>query len=137
MPTERSHHTSHGLNLNKKGKDWIVNSLVKEIRNLNLPGKTSPPIVLPWRDVEKKDDLGNQFLAVTEDDDKEDPSTSSGNDCQQFGDSGVHVDLPPNIDMECLGQTSKTCNDPQEDVPTCKSNTLKRLPTNKYVDFLC
>jgi hypothetical protein len=136
MPTERSHHTSHGLHLNKKGKDWIVNSLVKEIRNLYLPDKTSPPIVLPWRDVKEKDELGNQFLAATEND-KEYPSTSSGNDCKQFGDSAVHVDLPPNIDMACLRQTSKTCNDPQEDVSTRKSNRLKRLPTNKYLDFLC
>jgi len=32
MSTERRHHTKHGLHLNKKGKDWIANSLVKEIR---------------------------------------------------------------------------------------------------------
>jgi hypothetical protein len=49
--------------------------------------------------------------------------------------TAVHVDLPPNIDMECLGQTSKTCNDPQEDISTRKSNRLKRLPTNYYLDF--
>jgi len=51
MFTERRHYTKHGLHLNKKGKDWIVSNIVKEIRNLYLPCKVSPPIVLPWRDV--------------------------------------------------------------------------------------
>ena len=114
-----------------------MNNLVKEIRNLYLPGKISPPIVLPWRDVKKEDSLGNKFLAVTVNDDMECPSTSSGNDCQQFGDSAVHVDLLPNIDVECLGQISEACNDPKEDVTIHKSNRLKKLPTNKYQDFLC
>jgi len=47
MSTERRHHTKHGLHLSKKGKDLIVNNLIKEIRNLYLPCKVSPPIVLP------------------------------------------------------------------------------------------
>ena len=51
MSTERRHHANHRLQLNKKGKDWMVNNLVKEIGNLYLPCKVSPPIVLPWRDV--------------------------------------------------------------------------------------
>jgi hypothetical protein len=33
MPTERRHHTRHGLHLNKKGRDWVVNNIIKEIRN--------------------------------------------------------------------------------------------------------
>jgi hypothetical protein len=49
--TERIHHTAQGLHLNKKGKDWIVNNLVKEIKNLYRPLRTSLPIVLPWKDV--------------------------------------------------------------------------------------
>jgi hypothetical protein len=134
MSTYRRHHTNRGLHLNKKGKDWIVNNLVKEIRNLHLPGKISPPIVLPRRDVNEnvsqlappnkdhiwsrsdlKDDFGNQVLTVTVNDDTECPSPSSGNDdCQKFGDSAVGVDLLSEIDVECLGQTSKVCDDPQK-----------------------
>jgi hypothetical protein len=64
--------------------------LVKEIRNLYLPGKLSPPLVLPWRDVNEnvsqlaepnkgcywsrsdlKEDFGNQVLTVTVNDDTE------------------------------------------------------------------
>jgi len=96
----------HGLHLNKKGKDWIVNNLVKEIRDLYLPGKISPPIVLPWRDVnvnvsqqtrpnkgrywsrsDLKEDFGNQVLTVTVNDDTDCPSPSCRNDdCLKFGD---------------------------------------------------
>jgi len=136
MPTERSHHSNHGLHLNKKG-NWIVNNLVKEIRNLYLPGKISPSIMLPWRKVKEKDDLGNQFLTFTANGDTERLSTNSGNNCQQFGDSAMLVDFLPNIDVECLGQTTEACDDPQEDVTIRKSNRLKKLPTNKYQDFLC
>jgi hypothetical protein len=53
IPTERFHHTPHGLHLNKKGKNWIVNNLVKEIRNLYQPHKMVSPIVLPWKDVQE------------------------------------------------------------------------------------
>ena len=49
IPTERLHHTNHGLHLSKKGKNWIVNKLVKEIKNLR-PTEVSS-IVLPWKDV--------------------------------------------------------------------------------------
>ena len=101
MSTERQQHTNHGLHLNKKGKDWIANNLhvVKEIRNLNLPGKISPPIVLPWRDVNEnvsqlaepnkgrywsrsdlKEDFGNQVLTVTVNDGTECLSPSCRND---------------------------------------------------------
>jgi hypothetical protein len=45
------------------------------------------------------------------------------------------VDFLPNIDVECLGQTTEACNDPQEDVAICKSKRLKKLPTNKYQEF--
>jgi hypothetical protein len=109
MSTQRRHHTNHGLHLNKKGKDWRVNNLVKKIRNLYLPGKISPPIVLPWRDVNEnvsqltqpnkgrywsksdlKEDFGNQVLTVTVNDDMECPSPSCRNDdCLKFGDSAV------------------------------------------------
>ena len=48
--TERLHHTNHGLHLNKKGKNWIVNNLVKEIKNLHPARRKVSPIVLPWKD---------------------------------------------------------------------------------------
>jgi len=54
-----------------------------------------------------------------------------------FGDSAVGVDLLSKNDVECLGQASKVNDDPQEDVTIHKSNRLKKLPTNKYQDFLC
>jgi hypothetical protein len=57
--TERIHNTDHGLHLNKKGKDWIVSGLVKEIRNLYLPHRISLPIVLPWKDVNECQRLSN------------------------------------------------------------------------------
>jgi len=49
MPTERRFHTNHGLHLNKQGKDWIARNLVKEIGNLHLQDKSTPPIMLPLR----------------------------------------------------------------------------------------
>jgi hypothetical protein len=44
-------HTNHGLHLNKKGKNWIVNNLVKEIKDSFLPHRIPLPIVLPWKSV--------------------------------------------------------------------------------------
>jgi hypothetical protein len=49
FPTERMHHTNHGLHLNKKGKSWIANNIVKEIKALFLPHRAPLPIVLPWK----------------------------------------------------------------------------------------
>jgi len=132
--------------LNKKGKDWIVKNLVKEIRNFYLPCKISPPIVLPWRDLNEnvsqltqpneghylsrsdlKENFGNQILTVKENDDMEYPSPSCRNDdCLTFGDSAVGVDLLSKSGVECLGQTSKVNDDPQEDVTIRKSNRLKK-----------
>ena len=51
IPTERSQHTTHGLHLNKKGKNLIVNNLVKEIKNLHTVHRTASPIVSPRGDV--------------------------------------------------------------------------------------
>jgi hypothetical protein len=134
MSTERRHHTKHGLHLNKKRKDWIVNNLVKEIRNLCLPCRISPPIVLPWRDVNEnvsqlaepnkgcywsmsdlKNDFGKQVLPVTVNDDMEYPSPGCrSDDCLKLGDSAV-VDCLSKIDVECSGKTSKVNDDPQEE----------------------
>ena len=48
-PTEREHHTRHGLHVNKKGKHWIIKNVLKEIRNLHCPLHINPPIVLQWK----------------------------------------------------------------------------------------
>jgi hypothetical protein len=53
ISTEREHHTRHGLHLNKKGKHWVTNNIVKEIRNLHLPPNLTPPIALQWKDINK------------------------------------------------------------------------------------
>jgi hypothetical protein len=140
MSTERRHHTKQGLHLNKKGKDWIVNNKVKEIRNLYLPCKISPPIELPWKDVNEnvsqlaqpnkdhywsrsdlKNDFGDQVLPVTVNDDMECLSPSCRNDDNlKLGDSTVDVDSLSKTNVECLRQTSKINDDPQEEVTLCK-----------------
>jgi len=154
LSTERRQHTKHGLHLNKKGKDWIVNNLVKDIRKLYLPCKVSPPIVLPWKDVNEnvsqlaepnkgcywsmsdlKDDFGKEVLPVTVNDDMECPSPGCrSDDCLKLGDSAV-VDCLSKIDVECSGKTSNVNDDPQEEVMTRKSTRLKELPTNKFQAF--
>jgi len=55
--TERRHHTRHGLHLNKKGRDWVVNNIIKGIRNWKLSCRLSSPIELPWKN--EINDLGN------------------------------------------------------------------------------
>jgi hypothetical protein len=50
MSTEREHHTRHGLHLNKQGKHWVTNNLVKEIRNFYFPHNITPPVALQWKD---------------------------------------------------------------------------------------
>jgi type III secretion system FlhB-like substrate exporter len=50
ISTEREYHIRHGLHLNKKGKHWIADNLIKEIKNLYLPLNSDPPIVLQWKD---------------------------------------------------------------------------------------
>jgi len=53
MTTERRHHTRHGLHLNKKGRDWIVNNIIKEIRKWKSSCRVSSPIELPWKNETK------------------------------------------------------------------------------------
>ena len=101
--------------------------------------------MLPWTDVNKsvsqlaqtnygrywyrsdlKDDFGDQSLPVTVNDDTECLSPGCRNDdCLKFGDSAVGVEFLSKIDVECLGQTSKVNDDPQEDIIIRKSARLK------------
>jgi hypothetical protein len=54
VPTERHHHTRHGLHCNKKGKTWIVDVIVKRIKNWNSPCQMSAHIEQP-----RKEDVTN------------------------------------------------------------------------------
>jgi len=51
IPTDRSLHTTHGLHINKRGKNLMANNLVKEIKTIYSAHRTASPIVLPWGDV--------------------------------------------------------------------------------------
>jgi len=151
------HQLNATVNRKKDKRDHIIlrTQLLDTFRNLNLPGKISPHVVLPWRDVDEnviqlaeltkdrycsrsdlKDDFGNQVTPVTVDDDTECQSPSCGNDDYlKFGDGAVDVDSLSKTNVECLEQISKITDDPQEEVTLHKSTRLKKLPTNKYQDF--
>jgi hypothetical protein len=98
----------------------IASNLVKEIRNLHLPGKSTPPIMLPWKDINENVNqlaLGNQVSPVTSYNIQECTSPGCKNDdSQKFGDDAV----------SCNG------DDPQEDETIRRSNRVKKPPTNKY-----
>ena len=90
-----------------------MNSLVTEVRNLYVPCKISPSIVLPRRDVienvsqlaqrnkdhywsrsDLMDDFGNQVLPVTVNYDTECPSCGCRSDDHlELGDSALGVDF--------------------------------------------
>jgi len=136
MPTERRHHTRHGLHLNKKGRDWVVNNVIKEIRNWKLSCKVSSPIELPWKN--EMNDLGNQDSPVIVSVGKEGPSPNCKNDGHpESGDSAAEVDSLSQTDVEHLGQTSKINDCQQDEITLRKSTRLKQLPSSKYQDFLC
>jgi hypothetical protein len=108
------HELNATVNRKKDKRDHIIlrTQLLDTFRNVNLPGKISPHIVLPWRDVDEnviqlaelskdrycsrsdlKDDFGNEVIPVTVDDDTECQSPSCGNDDYlKFGDGAVDVD---------------------------------------------
>ena len=125
MPIERKFHTNHGLHLNKQGKDWIASNLVKEIGNLHLQDKSTPPIMLPWRDINENASqlaLENQVSPVTSHDVQECPSPGYKNgDSQKFRGNAV----------SCNG------DNPQEEEAIRRSNRVKISPANKYHNFLC
>lgn len=134
--TERKQHTRHGLHLNNRGKDWIMNNIVKEIRNLNLSCKASSPIKLPWRD--EMMDPGNQVTLVRVNDDMEYTNPSCKNDGQlEYRRNAKEMDSLPQVTMECPEQTSKRDSNQQDEIIPRKSTRLKQLPLIKYQDFLC
>jgi hypothetical protein len=57
IPTERIHHTTHGLHLNKRGKNLIANILVEEIKSLYLVNNAASPIPLPGNDTNNQNHL--------------------------------------------------------------------------------
>jgi len=131
MSTDRRHHTGHGLHLNTKGRDWIVNN-IKEIRNLKSSCRVSSPIELPWKN-ETKD-------LVTVSVEKKGPNPNCKNDDHPESEDSAakvgSVSLSRTV-LEWLGQTSKIHDGQQEEITICKSTRLKQLPSNKYQDFLC
>ena len=97
-------HTRHGLHLNKKGRDWVVNNVIKEIRNWKLSCKVSSPRELPWKN--EMNDLGNQDSPVIVSVGKEGLSPNCKNDGHpESGDSAAEVDSLSQTDVERLGQT--------------------------------
>ena len=122
--TERRHHTRHGLHLNKKGRNWIVNSTVNGIKNWNLTlYSASLPIELPWKD--ERNDFGKQTSLIIVSVDrkclspshKNDDHLKSGNSTaavdslsQNDGqpeseDSAAEMDILSQNDVECLDQS--------------------------------
>ena len=92
-------------------------------------------LVKEWRIQHRKSYVMLHYVMLN--DDMECPSPSCRNDDYlKFGDSAVDVDSLPKTNVECLGQTSKINDDPQEEVILRKSTRLQKLPTNKYQDFL-
>jgi hypothetical protein len=92
---------------------------------MHLPDKSTPPIKIPWRDGYENASqlaLGNQDSPVTSYDAQECLSPGCKND-----------------DSQTPGDGAASCNDdtPQEDETICRSNRVKKPPTNKYQDFLC
>jgi hypothetical protein len=135
-PTERRHHTRHGLHLNKNGRDWVLNNIMKGVRNWKLSCRLSSPIELPWKN--EMNDLRNQVSPVIMSVGKEGPSPNYKNDGHpESGDSAAKVDSLSQADVECQGQTSKIKDGQQEEVTLHKSSRLKQHPSSKYQDFLC
>jgi hypothetical protein len=50
VPTERSHHTRHGLHCNKKGKTWMADVIVQKIKHWNSLCEKSTPTELLWKE---------------------------------------------------------------------------------------
>ena len=138
MSTDRRHHTRHGLHLNKKGRDWIENNIIKEIRNWKTSCRVSSPTELPWKTEMK--DLGNQVSQVTVSVEKEDLNPSCKNDDHPESENSAakmgSLSLSQ-TDVKCLGQTSKLDDGQKEEITLRKSTRLKQHPSNKYQDFLC
>ena len=135
MSTVRRH-TRHGLHFNKKGKDWIVNNIIKESRNWKSSCRVSSPIELPRKNEMK--DLGNQVSPVIVSVEKVGPNPNCKNDHLESEDSAVKVVSLSlsQTDVECMVQTTKLDEGQQEEITICKSTRLKQLPSNKYPDFL-
>jgi len=133
IPTERLHHTNHGLHLSKKGKNWIVNKLVKEIKNLR-PTEVSS-IVLPWKDVHQTrphqvhhtvsecQKTGNSVDSVDVNivDEPINEALTNINIVKTYGDSLVSASSSLKINTSCVGKTSAVTDvmgEPGKEAPT-------------------
>jgi len=90
--------------LNKKGRDWAVSNIIKEIGNWKLSCRVSSPIELPWKNEMK--DTGNQVAPAIVSVGKEGPSPKCKIDGHpESGASAAEMDSLSQTDEECLRQT--------------------------------
>jgi len=118
--TERLHHTNHGLHLNKKGKNWVVNNLLKEVRNQHPAHREVSPIVLLWEDAHQIIPHQNHYtvpecqktgssvdsVEVNIVDEPVNEAPININIVKNQGDSLENVDSSLQINVGCVGKTS-------------------------------
>ena len=121
IPTERKHHTRHGLHLNNKGKHWVANNLVKEISNLYLPSNLTPPIVLQWK--ASKENATQQVISDTSSRMCDDGETSNPGDEQVCG---VNIGVRGAQDLEPRNQPTSTSE------PTLSASLKQDWPPSWY-----
>jgi hypothetical protein len=154
-------HTNHGLHVNKEGKSWIANNLVKEIKDLFLPSRVPLPIVLPWKNANYNIPYMSQLIkgsvnedpTVIVDQNSEHQGVSRNMERQKTETSAEYVHEVPlvttlegsNLGMTVDGQEnginvagkqSRINNDSQEVAKTRKSARLKKHLNSKKQDFL-
>ena len=135
--TEREHHTRHGLHLNKRGKHWVADNLVREIRNLYLPLNLKPPIVLQWNEIKKNTTQQvNPATSMRMCGDTEPPSPdemqTSGWIIGVRGAQDEESNQHPNLTSE----QTQTVPPQQVKVPNRVSSRQKKMTSTKLNDFL-
>ena len=164
VPTERSHHTRHGLHYNKKGKTWIVDAIEQRIKNWNSSGKITAPIKLPWKEDMTYPESHVSSLTTSTTEECLSPNIKKdGNpdcwdnavdiSCQSQAEfcpspnlkNGDNPDDWNNIEdvgcqtqigLKCLGQIQSPENDQDDEITLRKSTRLRRHPSSKHQDFL-
>jgi hypothetical protein len=137
-PTEREHHTRHGLHLSKKGKHWIADNLVKEIRNVYCPLKKNPPIVIKWKDIKRNTtQQANQATSTKMDDEMEPPGPD-----EKRSDGWIRRTRGDKDEEESKQHPTQTSEQTQTIPPqqvkiqNRVSNRQKKMPATKSDDFL-
>ena len=138
ISTGREHHTRHGLHLNKKGKHWVTEDLVKEIRNLYLPPNIHPPIVLQWKDIKKNTTHHiNPAAPIKMYEDVELPSPDvTPNSGWLIGVRSVQEEEESKQHPTLNSDQTQTVPPQLVKVPNRVSSRQKKLPATKSDDFL-